>query len=227
MDISSHGCSTVGLSRESSGLPWTIWAWGRHGDKCWTLAAWNAMLRFGSVGHGPNMASYHTKDIKRTSKNQGFGVLRGWEMLGAWTACRTARSGEGFEVDVVFDSACLLFHLIHKELSGSIGIMASKSASSSLLHQLETPSSPANSTNKSTTLVICGDKPCQVGSAHFDPHPCTNKIFTTPILGPFSKLFLSTSFNPFSRTWVPSILFGSKPAEWSEPCVLHSAAVLL
>lgn len=84
------------------------------------------------------------------------------------------------------------------DISGSIGIMASKSASSSLLHQLETPSSPANSTNKSTTLVICGDKPCQVGSAHFDPHPCTNKIFTTPILGPFSKLFLSTSFNPFS-----------------------------
>jgi hypothetical protein len=30
------------------------------------------MLRFGSVGHGPNMASYHTKHIKRTSKNQGL-----------------------------------------------------------------------------------------------------------------------------------------------------------
>ena len=86
--------------------------------------------------------SYKIENIKRTSKNQGFGVLRGWEMLGAWTACRTARSGEGFEVDVVFDSACLLFHLIHKELSGSIGIMASKSASSSLLHQLETPQAP-------------------------------------------------------------------------------------
>jgi hypothetical protein len=97
-------------------------------------------------------------------------------------------------VDVVFDSACLLFHLIHKELSGSIGIMASKSASSSLLHQLETPSSPANSTNKSTTLVICGGKPCQVGSAHFDPHPCTNKIFTIPISKSCSFQHLSTHF---------------------------------
>ena len=120
-------------------LLWTIWAWGRHGDKCWTLAAWNAMLRFGSVGHGPNMASYHRKHIKRTSKNQGLERAAWLGDVGAWTACRTARSGEGFEVDVVFDSACLLFHLIHKELSGSIGIMASKSASSSLLHQLETP----------------------------------------------------------------------------------------